>query len=223
MMHQRISKKITIYLFIFFTLVTVSNKNLSYDFYRIKELNINGLNSLETNKIHNDLKIFKKMNTFSFDKHNISKKIYSNKIVEKIKIFKIYPSTLNIEIKKTKFLAITKKNNNNFLVGANGNLIKVNNTILDLPYIFGNIDVNNFLYFKEVIDNSNFKFNDIKNLYYFKSNRWDVLTKDGLTLKMPPNLTVKKLNLLFKIIQKNDFSDEKIIDYRQSNMMVING
>ena len=223
MMHQRISKKITIYLFIFFTLVTVSNKNLSYDFYRIKELNINGLNSLETNKIYNDLKIFKNMNIFSFDKQNISKKIYSNKIVEKIKIFKIYPSTLNIEIKKTKFLAITKKNNNNFLVGANGNLIKVNNTILDLPYIFGNIDVNNFLYFKEVIDNSNFKFDDIKNLYYFKSNRWDVITKDGLTLKMPPNLTVKKLNLLFKIIQKNDFSDEKIIDYRQSNMMVING
>ena len=223
MMHQRISKKITIYLFIFFTLVTVSNKNLSYDFYRIKELNINGLNSLETNKIHNDLKIFKKMNIFSFDKHNILKKIYSNKIVEKIKIFKIYPSTLNIEIKKTKFLAITKKNNNDFLVGANGNLIKVNNTILDLPYIFGNIDVNNFLYFKEVIDNSNFKFDDIKNLYYFKSNRWDVITKDGLTLRMPPNLTVKKLNLLFKIIQKNDFIDEKIIDYRQSNMMVING
>ena len=149
--------------------------------------------------------------------------IYSNNFVEKFKIFKLYPSTLNIEIKKTKFLAITKKNNNNYFVGANGNLIKVDNINLDLPFIFGNVDVSNFLYFKEIIDNSNFRFNDIENLYYFKSNRWDVITKDGLTLKMPSNLTVEKLNLIYKIIQENGFDNDKIIDYRQNNMIVING
>ena len=74
----------------------------------------------------------------------------------------------------------------------------------------------------KIIDNSNFRFNDMENLYYFKSNRWDVITKGGLTLKMPSNLTVKKLNLMFKIIQENDFNDNKIIDFRQSDMMVIN-
>ena len=222
MTHQRISKKIIIYLFIFFTLVTISNKNLSNDFYTIKKLNINGLNASETRKITNDLKIFRNINIFLFDSNNISKKIYSNKVIEKFTIFKNYPSTLNIEVKKTKFLAITKKNNNDYLVGANGNLIKINNAVSDLPYIFGNINVNNFLYFKEIIDNSNFKFNDVKNLYYFKSNRWDVITKDGLTLKMPPNLTVEKLNLIYEIIQVNDFHDDKIIDYRQKNMVIIN-
>tara|TARA_B100000767_G_scaffold272360_1_gene299845 strand:+ start:914 stop:1585 length:672 start_codon:yes stop_codon:yes gene_type:complete len=222
MTHQRISKKIIIYLFIFFTLVTISNKNLSNDFYTIKKLNINGLNASETRKINNDLKIFRNINIFLFDSNNISKKIYSNKVIEKFTIFKNYPSTLNIEVKKTKFLAITKKNNNDYLVGANGNLIKINNAVSDLPYIFGNINVNNFLYFKEIIDNSNFKFNDVKNLYYFKSNRWDVITKDGLTLKMPPNLTVEKLNLIYEIIQVNDFHDDKIIDYRQKNMVIIN-
>jgi cell division protein FtsQ len=195
---------------------------LSNDFYTIKKLNINGLNASETRKINNDLKIFRNINIFLFDNNNISKKIYSNKVIEKFTIFKNYPSTLNIEVKKTKFLAITKKNNNDYLVGANGNLIKINNTVSDLPYIFGNINVNNFLYFKEIIDNSNFKFNDVKNLYYFKSNRWDVITKDGLTLKMPPNLTVEKLNLIYEIIQVNDFHDDKIIDYRQSNMVIIN-
>ena len=129
---------------------------------------------------------------------------------------------MNIEIKKTKFLAITKKNNNDYLVGTNGNLLKVNNTISDLPYIFGNINVNNFLNFKKKIDNSNFKFNEIMDLYYFKSNRWDVITKDGLTLKMPSNLTVENLNLIFKIIQGNDFDDNKILDFRQNNMIFIN-
>jgi len=222
-MHQRISKKIIIYLFIFFTLVTINNTKLSNDFYLIRELNIDGLNISETKKVYDDLEIFKNDDIFSLNKKNISDKIYSNKIVEKLDIFKIYPSTLNIEIKKTKFLAITKNNNNDYLVGTNGNLIKTKNNNSDLPYIFGNVDVANFLYLKEIIDNSNFKFNEIKNFYYFKSNRWDVTTKDGLTLRMPSNLTVEKLNFIFKIIQRNNFKGDEIIDYRQNNMMVING
>ena len=179
MMHQRISKKIIIYLFIFFTLVTVTNRNLSNNFYLIKEFNINGLNTIETRKISHDLKIFENINIFLFDKKDISEKIYSNKVVEKLNVFKKYPSTLNIEIKKTKFLAVTKKGNSNYLIGANGNLIKVDSANSDLPFIFGNIETNDFLNFKEIVDNSNFKFNDIENLYYFKSNRWDVTMKNG--------------------------------------------
>ena len=224
MMHQRTSKKIIIYLFIFFTLVTITNRNLTNNFYLIKEFNINGLNTIETKKIYYFLNIFKNINIFLFDKQNISEKIYSYKIVEKLNVFKKYPSTLNIEIKKTKFLAMTKKDKSNYFIGANGNLIKkVDSANSDLPFIFGNVETDDFLNFKEIIDNSNFKFNDIENLYYFKSNRWDVKMKNGLTLKMPPNLTLEKLNLIFEMIQRNVFDDNKIIDYRQNNMIVING
>ena len=221
-MPQRISKKILIYLFIFFSLVTINNTKLSNNFYKIKYLNINGLDISETNKINKDLDDFKNNNIFLFDKKDISQKIYSNKFVEKFKIFKLYPSTLNIEIEKTKFLAITKKNNIDYLVASNRNLIEIKDHNLELPYIFGDIDVNNFLSFKEIIDISNFEFNEIKNLYYFKSNRWDIETKDGLFLKMPSNLTLKKMNFIFEIIKKDNFSDLKIIDFRQNNMMVIN-
>ena len=222
MTHQRTSKKIFIYIFIFFTLVTITNSKLSYDFYKVKKFNISGLNQLETIKLNNDLKIFDNINIFLFNKKKISKIIYSNKIIEKFNIVKIYPSTLNIEIEKTKFLAITKKNNIDYLVASNRNLIEIKDHNLELPYIFGDIDVNNFLSFKEIIDISNFEFNEIKNLYYFKSNRWDIVTKDGLLLKMPSNLTLKKMNFIFEIIKKDNFSDLKIIDFRQNNMMVIN-
>ena len=222
MTHQRTSKKIFIYIFIFFTLVTITNSKLSYDFYKVKKFNISGLNQLETIKLNNDLKIFDNINIFLFNKKKISKIIYSNKIIEKFNIVKIYPSTLNIEIEKTKFLAIKKKNNIDYLVASNRNLIEIKDHNLELPYIFGDIDVNNFLSFKEIIDISNFEFNEIKNLYYFKSNRWDIVTKDGLLLKMPSNLTLKKMNFIFEIIKKDNFSDLKIIDFRQNNMMVIN-
>ena len=222
MMHQRISKKIFIYIFIFFTFVTITNSKFSYDFYKIKEFNINGLNQLEAEKLHDDVKIFRNINIFSFNKKNVSKIINSNKTIEEFNIIKIYPSTLKIEIKKTKFLAITKKNGIDYLVASNENLIEIKDTNLELPYIFGDIDVNNFLNFKKIIDISNFEFNKIKSLYYFKSNRWDIITKDGLLLKMPINLTVKKVNLIFEIIKKNNFNDVKIIDFRQNNLMVIN-
>ena len=118
MMHQRISKKIPIYLFVFFTLVTINNTKLSNDFYKIKNLNINGLNPTETKKIYEDLIIFKNDNIFLFDKRNILEKIYSNKFVEKIEIYKNYPSTLNIVIEKTKFLAVTKKDSIDYLIGS---------------------------------------------------------------------------------------------------------
>ena len=60
MMRQRISKKIIIYLFLFFTLVTINNTKLSKDFYLIKKLNIKGLTISETSQLHNELKILKK-------------------------------------------------------------------------------------------------------------------------------------------------------------------
>ncbi len=222
MMHQRISKKLFIFLFIFFILGTINNSKLSYDFYEVKNFNISGLNEIEKKKLYNDFKILKNVNIFFFNKKDISKMIYSNNTVEEFEIDKIYPSTLNIEIKKTKLLALTRKNGNNYFVGANGNLIEINDNVLELPFVFGKIDIDNFLYFKKIIDNSNFDFNNIKNLYYFKSNRWDILTKDGLNIKMPNNLTVEKLNLISKVIKNQNLNNVELFDFRQNNMLVIN-
>ena len=222
MMHQRISKKIFIYLFIFFILVTVNNTKLSFDFYKIKTFDINGLNHNETQKLQNDMDDYKNLNIFSFDKNDLLKIIYSNKVVEELNITKIYPSKIKIQIKKTKFLAFTKKNGVDYIVLGNGNLIEKKEKNLKLPFIFGDIDIKKFLEFKKLIDVSNFKFSEIENLYYFKSNRWDLLTRNGLILKMPSDLNVKKLNLFFDLIKKNDFKNAKIIDLRQNNLMIVN-
>ena len=77
MMPQRISKKIFTYLFIFFSLVTITNTKISNNFYKINEFEINGLNLKQKNKLYNDLNIFKNDNIFLLDKENISEKIKS--------------------------------------------------------------------------------------------------------------------------------------------------
>jgi cell division septal protein FtsQ len=223
-MHQKISKKIFIYLFIFFSLGTLSNSELQkLHLTKINSIEIIGLQEFEKNQIHQDLNSLKNLNLFSLEKKKISEVINSYEIIESFFIFKNYPSHLNIKIKKTKFLAIVKKNDLNFYIGSNGNLIKTKNYQSNLPLIFGEVEIDEFLKFKKIVDNSNFNYNDVKSLYYFKSKRWDIVTKNDLVIKLPKEELEKSFELLIKIYKKNEFKNLKLIDLRQKNQVILNG
>ena len=222
-MHQRISKKIIVYLFLFLLLVTANNINLSnLNFFKTTTLSVSGLNNLEKEKFEKDFDFLKTKGLIFLDKIEISKRIFANKTVEEFSVFKNYPSELKIFIKKTNFLAITKKNNQNYYIGSNGNLILTKNSLENLPFIFGNVDPNDFLKLKAYINNSEFNIEKIKNLYFFKSKRWDIETKDGLLIKLPLNQIEKSLNNLSKIIILEEFKNKKIIDLRQTNQVILN-
>ena len=42
-------------------------------------------------------------------------------------------------------------------------------------------------------------------LYFFRSNRWDILTYDDILIKLPRDNISKSLDLAYKIIISNDF------------------
>ena len=110
MMHLRISKKIFIYLFLFLILVSINNINFKkFDILSIVSLKVSGLNDLEKIEFEEEFNYLISKNLLFLDKSVISKKFFSNKIVEDLSIFKRYPSELEIIIKKTNFLAVTKK------------------------------------------------------------------------------------------------------------------
>ena len=223
-MHQRISKKILIYLFIFFFLGTLNNKDIiNYRLPKINNFEITGLTEYEEDQINKDLIVFQNQNLFFLKGNRISEKINSLKIVEKLYIFKNYPSSLNIKIKKTNFIALTKKNDLNFYIGSNGNLIKVKNKTLDLPFIFGNVEVENFLKLKKIIDNSDIDYKDIKSFYYFESSRWGIETKDNLIIKLPITNMNNSFEILLKIYKNNRFKDIKLIDLRQNKQVILDG
>ncbi len=222
-MHRRISKKIIVYLFLFLILVTANNINfLNLNFLRIITLNVSGLNNFEKQKFIKDFDFLKKEDLLSLNKDVISKKIFANNSVEDLFIFKNYPSELDIFIKKTNFLAITKKNNQNYYIGSNGNLILTKKKLKNLPFIFGDVEPDDFLKLKNYIDNSQFNFDQIKNFYFFKSKRWDIKTKNGLTIKLPLNEVETSLNNLSKIITSEKFKNKKIIDLRQKDQVILN-
>ncbi len=120
-------------------------------------------------------------------------------------------------------MAYVKKSNKLFLLGSNGRLIKTNNQIKDLPYIFGNFDIKEFFRFKEIIDNSDLDFKKIKNLYFFPSGRWDIETHFGITIKLPLKKIKESLDFSLKILEDKNFNDMKTIDLRQNNQVIVDG
>ena len=222
-MHQRISKKIIIYLFLFTILVTVNNINfLNFNLPQISNFVISGLNNSEKKIFEEDLNFLRNENIISVDKDEVSKKIYANKIVEDLFVFKKYPSELKILIKRTNFLAITKRNNQNYYIGSNGNFILTKDILENLPFIFGDIEPEEFLKLKLHIDKSKFDFDQIKNLFFFKSKRWNIETKKGLVIKLPLNQIDLSLNILSRIVSEEQFKNKKVIDLRNNGQIIMN-
>ena len=222
MMHQRTNRKIIIYLFLFAILASVNNfKYINLQLFKIDLINISGLNDTENSNLYEKITDYKKKNIFFIDNLEISKNINSNNLVEKFWVFKEYPSTININLIKTNFLGITKINNIDYLIGSNGKLIKKrNDQVVDLPFIFGSIDANDFLILKEILDKSNFELSNIESFYYFKSNRWDIKTKKGLIIRLPSEINVNLLNTVNQIIEDENFKNIKTLDFRQTNQII---
>ena len=221
-MHQSTDKKnkIIIYLIFLFILSTINGKfTVSQNNYS-STINIQGLSNSENTKILNELNNLFYKNILFINKKVISNIISKYNIIEEYNIKRIYPSTINIKIKPTKYLARTS-NDNQLLVGANGKLIKDKKNTEILPYIFGEFNSTNFLTFKKNIEQSKFIFTDFKTLYFFPSNRWDVLTNSDILIKLPQDNFLKSLNLAYKIISNNEFQNKNIIDLRVNNHLII--
>ena len=223
-MRQLIGKKnkIIIYLLFLFILSTTSAKFINDQkalSSSVSKINITGLSEKKNLEILSNLNNFLYESIFVISKNEIKKILEKNNIIQEFSIKKIYPSTLNIEIKPTKFIARVS-NNGQYLVGANGKLIEDKNNNELLPYIFGEFNSLDFLSFKQNIEKSIFSFSNLKTLYFFPSGRWDILTDSDILIKLPQEHIVASLNLSKKLIDNDNFKDNKFIDLRVKNHLV---
>ena len=223
-MHQSKGKKnkIIIYLLFLFILSTTSVRFINDQntlSSLVSKINTTGLSERKNLEISNNLNNFLYESIFVISKDEIKKILEKHNIIQEFSIKKIYPSTLNIEIKPTKFIARVF-NNGQYLVGANGKLIEDKNNNELLPYIFGEFNSLDFLSFKQNIEKSIFSFSNLKTLYFFPSGRWDILTNNDILIRLPQEHIVTSLNLSKKLIDNNNFKDNKFIDLRVRNHLV---
>ena len=223
-MQKQISKKIIVYLFILLLLGTLNNKNfLQIDFKDSSGFEISSLSEFDDTIIVNDILDYKHENLFFLKKEKIKTIIEKYNLIEDYNIYKRYPSKMVVNLKKTKLLAVTQIEGDYFHIGSNGNFIKTKDTKIDLPIIFGKVDLKEFLNLKNLIDDSFLDFNNIKSLYYFKSKRWDIETKNGLLIRLPVDDLNKSFKILVDIINNNELKNIQMIDLRQNNQVIING
>ena len=195
---------------------------MNISFPKINQIEISGLNLNERKKIESIIYDSNFKSIFHLDKQYLKRKISSINIIEQFEIFKNYPSTLKIFIKETKILAQIKRNGFDYLIGSNGKLIRNNNLSADLPFIFGDLNLNEFLNFKREIDKSKFDFKDITKLYYFKSKRWDIETTKGYLIRLSRDNVKKDLNLFVRLSNEENFKNKLVIDFRQKNQIILN-
>jgi len=221
-MLQQINKKIIFYISLVIILGTFNNKNLkNFDLPKINMVNIEGIefNDNEYLKIMNLIKL---NNLLSIQKSQIKEILNSNNLIEEYEVFKKYPSSLEIKIEKTNFLASTNINGKNYLVGSNGKFINTKDYSQNLPFIFGNFETEKFLEFKKIILQTDFEYNKIKNFYYFPSGRWDIEMISGVLIKLPITGIKESLNLSIDLFDDIEFSNIKVLDIRQKNQIIIN-
>ena len=221
-MLQQINKKIIFYISLVIILGTLNNINLTnFELPKINRVNIDGieLNEDEFLEITNLIKV---NNLLSIEKSQLKEILNANNLIEKYEVLKKYPSSIEIKIEKTNFLASTNINGKNYIVGSNGKFINTKDYSKNLPFVFGNFKTEKFLEFKDIILQTKFKYNKIKNFYYFPSGRWDIEMNSGVLIKLPNKGIKESLNLSIDLLDNIEFSNIKILDMRQKNQIVVN-
>ena len=204
-------------------LCTISNKSIeSKKIFstKVDTIKVFGLSKDHNSEIAKKLDILLFRNIFFLNRANINKVISEYNLVEKYSVKKIYPKYIKVDIQPTKFIG-QMKGKQTFLIGSNGKLINSKNIDNKLPFLFGKFDSEKFLEFKKIIDQSDFEFNDFKSIYFFPSKRWDIKTKNNVIIKLPEENLAEVLKTAQAIIKNFEFNDNKVIDLRIPNNLII--
>ena len=221
-MPQRKNKKIFIYFFLLILVGSINNNSINNQkFENIKNINIFGLDENDQKKILYNLNNLDLKSIFFINKKNFQSIIESNSLVEEYNVIKKYPYSIDINIKKTNFIARINKNGKFFLLGNNGKLSNNDISNIQLPYIFGSPEINEIFKLKKIIDQSNIDYSQIESLYYFKSKRWNLKFTNDLLIKLSEKIDKETLDKISFFLENIKLENKKIVDARIKNKIII--
>ena len=226
-MPQSISKsKVYLYLFFFIFLSSIFNFKFvkSYeDKFSLKTINIKGLSHNEKKNIEIELSKLKNINIFKLTEDKVLEKLAKFNFLEKINVNKIIPSSLNINLSKTSIVGSTLKNGEEFFIGENKKLIHSDqlNELIDIATVFGDFQIEEYLNLLEVLKKHKLDIQSIKNFYYYKNKRWDLLFSNGLLVKLPSYDVEKSFEIFKGLLDTNNLTNIKVVDLRINNQVIL--
>ena len=125
-------------------------------------------------------------------------------------------------IYEKKPIAILHNKKKKFYISSKGDLInfKEIEKYNDLPTVFGNGQ--NFYSLYIDLQNIEFPLEMIKTFYFFESGRWDLIMKDGKTIKLPIKDYLSSLENFILSKSHSNFKKYKIFDYRIKDQLILN-
>ena len=177
---------------------------------------------IDEKKLIRELQYLIGKSLFFINKEKIRDSINNYQFISSFRIKKIYPNSIKIIINEKKPVAIYMKGKDKYYISEKGNLVKFIylKDYINLPTVFGKNKKFNSLY--KTLKVINFPIKEIKSLYFFDVNRWDILLKNQKTIKLSTNKPVENLKNFLQISNNQSFNKYKIFDYRINNQLILN-
>ena len=219
-------KKIYFYIFLLFFLTSILNYEI-FDKYNniflINNIEIKTNKNSLNNKILSDINYIKNKNIFYIDYNDLQKKIKNLRVLENIKIKKKLPSTIIVYADQTDLIAITYINQKKYFVGANKKFIEFNEfqNTRNLPIIFGEFDIRNFVSLKKNLSINNINLSSINKYFYHKNERWDLFFENNILVKLPNKNIQKSLKIYNEFTTRQNIKPNSVIDLRIPNRLIL--
>ena len=187
----------------------------------IKNIYLENILSIDEKEIKRNLAFLYDTNILLLNIKKIESKLSEIDIIDSFKIKKIYPNTIKITIFEKIPLAIIQDKKDKSYYTKEGDVINYFDHInyKNLPLVFG--DKESFKIFYNNLKKIEFPMNEIDKFYLFESKRWDLLTKDNKTIKLPIKEYEESLKNYLKHKDEVNFNKYKIFDYRISNQLIL--
>ena len=153
--------------------------------------------------------------------NEIETKLKEIDLIKSFIIKKIYPKKIKIIIFEKKPIAILQNKKIKYFYTSDGETAKFLNLekFKGLPIVFG--DKKNFKLLYNNLKDIKFPINEIKTFFFFESKRWDLITKEDQTIKLPINNYTQSLKNFENLRKKDSFEKYKIFDYRINGQLIL--
>ena len=209
---------------VLFLLLSTYNFQDKFNFsskFRIKKILVENNSIIDETILKKKLLFLYDTNIFSINVKDINLKFAEIDFIESFELKKIYPDKIKIKIYERKPIAILQNKKEKKYYTNDDKLINFVELkdYQNLPIVLS--DRNNFKIFYNQLKKINFPIEKIKQLIFFDSKRWDLITVDNKTIKLPNQNYEKSLKYFLDMKNQKNFEKYEIFDYRINNQLIL--
>ena len=187
----------------------------------IEKIYIENIKFIDEKNIKKKLSFLYETNLFLLNEEDVKLKLNEVDLIDSFEVKKIFPNKIKIKIYENIPIAIIQNKTEKKFYTKNGKAIKFIeiDELSNLPLIFG--DYRSFSNFYKILKKVNFPLSEIKKFYLFESKRWDIVTKNNQTIKLPIKNYEISLQNFIDLKNQINFGKYKIFDYRINNQIIL--